>query len=143
MERALAKLPHAVAPDGDVMSAVQHHLINRLASLRYNPPPTKPARGQRKKDKLPAGETYICPVENKNTATGWGDDCLFISFMDETGDLHKWPKRRDVLNTLKADVLFACQPPEICASTSSSRNTILTFSKAESKKAKELFLSKG
>jgi hypothetical protein len=38
MERALAKLPHAVAPDGNLMSAVQQHLINRLASLRYNPP---------------------------------------------------------------------------------------------------------
>ena len=21
----------------------------------------------------------------------WGDDYLFISFMDKTGDLHKWP----------------------------------------------------
>jgi hypothetical protein len=82
-------------------------------------------------------------VENKNTATGWGEDYLFISFMDKTGDLHKWPKRRDVLKTLKANVLFACQPPEICASTSSSRNTVLTLSKAESKKAKELFFSKG
>ena len=36
-------------------------------------PPNQPW-GQRKKDKLPAGETYICPVENKNTATSWGDD---------------------------------------------------------------------
>jgi len=264
MERALAKLPNAVAPDGDVVSAVQQQLINRLASLLYNPPPTTPALRPKKKDKLPPGETYTCPVVNKNTATdsdtdeededkqprrrtrkmvdvssdssdysmsseeeertlavrkiikrlgvkrkreeeerkeeeekeeeekeddpdieeqqqqpdlqqkedcpaytpgsyvvavyqsdwyvgqildkdaepeaeGWGNDYLFISFMEKTGDLHKWPKRRDVLNTLKADVLFACQPPEICASTSSSRNTVLSLSKAESKKAKELF----
>ena len=43
-----------------MVSAVQQQLIDRLAKLRYNPPPTTQAQRPKKKDKLPAGEAYTC-----------------------------------------------------------------------------------
>ena len=170
MESALAKLPHAVAPDVDVMSTVVRKIIKKLGVKRKHEEVERKEEEEKEddpdieeqqqqpdlqqKEDCPAytpgsyvvavyqSDWYVGQILDKDgepEAEGWGNDYLFISFMEKTGDLHKWPKRRDVLNTLKADVLFACQPPEICASTSSSRNTVLSLSKAESKKAKELF----
>ena len=146
MERALAKLPHAVAPDEDVMSAVQQHLINRLASLRYNPPPTKPAlRPKKKRQAARRRDLHLPCVEQEHSYGVGGRLPLHQLHGSRPGTCTSGRSvgNRDVLKTLKANVLFACQPPEICASTSSSRNTVLTLSKAESKKAKELFFSKG
>lgn len=59
LEKALSKLPAELEP-GAVVSAVQQQLIDRLAKLRYNPPPTTQAQRPKKKDKLPAGEAYTC-----------------------------------------------------------------------------------
>jgi hypothetical protein len=70
-----------------------------------------------------------------------GDQYLLISFMERTkGDLLKWPQKPDILNMLKDDILFLCQPPVPCASTSSSRSISMSLTKAELKKAKEMFM---
>lgn len=72
MEKILEKLPSEAAA-GDVQSDVQRVLVNRLAQLRYNPPPITRAVRPKKKDKLPAGETYTCrakdnvPTEDDST----------------------------------------------------------------------------
>jgi hypothetical protein len=72
-----------------------------------------------------------------------GDQYVLVSFMERsTGDLLKWPKRSDILNVLKEDILFSCQPPVPCASTSSSRSLTYSLSKADAKKAKILFMTK-
>jgi hypothetical protein len=71
------------------------------------------------------------------------DRYLLVSFMERTsGDLLKWPRRSDILNVLKEDILFACEPPTPCAATSSSRSVTYSLSRAESKKAKNLFMTK-
>jgi hypothetical protein len=41
---------------------MQQQLINQLREQRYNPPPTTHAGRPKKKDKLPAGSSYTCPV---------------------------------------------------------------------------------
>jgi hypothetical protein len=72
-----------------------------------------------------------------------GEQYVLVSFMERgTGDLLKWPKRSDILNVLKEDILFSCQPPVPCAATSSSRSFTYSLSKAEAKKAKKLFMIK-
>jgi hypothetical protein len=49
-----------------------------------------------------------------------GDQYVLVSFMERScGDLLKWPKRSDILNVLKEDILFSCQPPAPRAATSS------------------------
>jgi hypothetical protein len=69
-------------------------------------------------------------------------DCyVFVSFMKRTtGDLLQWPKQLDVLNVLKDDILFSCQPPTPSRATSSSRSTTFSLSKIDLKNAKRLFL---
>lgn len=72
-----------------------------------------------------------------------GDQYVLVSFMEKgSGDLLKWPRRSDILNVLKEDILFSCQPPAPCAATSSSRSLTYCLSKAEAKKANELFMTK-
>jgi hypothetical protein len=70
-----------------------------------------------------------------------GDNYIFLNFMERTqGDLLKWPKRADMLNMLKDDVLFTCQAPIPCAATSSSRSTTFSLTKSELNKAKHMFM---
>jgi hypothetical protein len=72
-----------------------------------------------------------------------GDQYILVSFLEKTaGDLLKWPKRSDILNMLKEDILFSCQPPVPCAATSSSRTLTYSLTKSEIKKAKQMFLNK-
>lgn len=71
-----------------------------------------------------------------------GEEYIFVSFMEKTsasGECWKWPRHRDLLNTLKSDVLFQCQPPAPCPGSSSSRSMTFGLSKSELKKAKTLF----
>jgi len=66
---------------------------------------------------------------------------LYISFMKRTaGDLLQWPKRLDLLNVLKDDILFSCQAPTPSRATSSSRSTTFSLSKSDLKRANNLFM---
>jgi hypothetical protein len=70
-----------------------------------------------------------------------GDEYIFVNFMMRTvGDKLQWPRRLDLLNVLKVDILFTCQPPTPSAGTSSSRSITYSLSKEELKKAKHLFM---
>jgi hypothetical protein len=72
-----------------------------------------------------------------------GDKFVLVSFMERSSrDLLKWPKRSDILNVLKEDILFSCQLPAPCAATSSSRSLTYCLSKAEAQKAKKMFMTK-
>jgi hypothetical protein len=72
-----------------------------------------------------------------------GENYLYVTFMEKIkGDLLKWPRKPDVLNMLKDDILFPCQTPAPCAATSSTRVNSFTLSKGELKKAKQMFLQK-
>jgi hypothetical protein len=69
------------------------------------------------------------------------DNYILVSFMERVqGDHLKWPKRLDLLNVLKDDVLFVCEPPTPGASTSSSRVNSFVLTKEDLKKAKQMFL---
>jgi hypothetical protein len=62
------------------------------------------------------------------------DDYIFISFMQRTsGDLLKWPLQTELLNMLKEDILFTCQPPIPSQATSSSRSLTFYLSNADAK----------
>ncbi len=69
------------------------------------------------------------------------ENFVFISFMKCTaGDLLQWPKRLDLLNVLKDDILFSCQAPTPSRATSSSRSTTFSLSKSDLKRANNLFI---
>jgi hypothetical protein len=88
-------------------------------------------------------EWYVGQVMSKegNPKAEMGEEYLLLSFMDRQKQKNtlKWPERQDILNTLKCDVLFACQPPEPSACSSSSRSTTFSLSKADLSKAEKLF----
>jgi hypothetical protein len=91
------------------------------------------------------GEWYVGQIVAKEgePEAEEADEYVLISFMQRTsGDLLKWPKRSDLLNMLKEDILFACQPPTPSQSTSSSRSVTFSLSKADAKKARKMFLTK-
>jgi hypothetical protein len=69
-----------------------------------------------------------------------GDEYLLLNFMKKMvpGDRLRWPQQKDVLNTLKEDILFCCQPPMPSASSSSSRSVTFSLSAEETKKAKAM-----
>jgi hypothetical protein len=51
-----------------------------------------------------------------------GDQYVLVSFMERFhGNTFKWPNKMDVLNVVKDDILFSCQPPVPSAATSSTR----------------------
>jgi len=51
-----------------------------------------------------------------------GDQYVYVSYMERVGVQQvKWPARPDLLNTLKSDVYFGCDPPVPSAGSSSSR----------------------
>ena len=60
------------------------------------------------------GEWYVGQVMSKEgePEAEEDDDYLLVSFMERSkGDLLKWPQKMDILNMLKDDILFLCQPP--------------------------------
>jgi len=65
------------------------------------------------------------------------ENYVFISFMKCTA---VWPKRLDLLNVLKDDILFSCQAPTLSRATSSSRSTTFSLSKSDLKRANNLFM---
>lgn len=69
------------------------------------------------------------------------DRYVLLSFMERNKDKNsfKWPNRMDMLNMLKDDILFCCQPPTPGASTSSSRVNSFELSKEDFNKANKLF----
>ena len=84
----------------------------------------------------------IMPKEGEPEAVE-GDQYLLVNFMCQcsaSGDRFKWPKKMDVLNVLKDDVLLTCEPPIPSQGSSSSRSTTFSLDKAEIRKAKKLFL---
>jgi hypothetical protein len=52
----------------------------------------------------------------------------------------QWPRRLDLLDVLKVDILFSCQLPNPSPGTSSSRSITYSLYKEELKKAKHLFM---
>jgi hypothetical protein len=51
-----------------------------------------------------------------------GDQYLLVSFMERFhGNTFKWPNKKDILNVVKDDILFICDPPVPSAATSSTR----------------------
>jgi hypothetical protein len=67
------------------------------------------------------GSWYVGEVRVKEGEAGVeeGDEYLLVSFMTKFHDnSFKWPRRPDLLNVLKADVLFGCAAPNPCASNS-------------------------
>jgi hypothetical protein len=72
-----------------------------------------------------------------------GENYLYVTFIEKIkGDLLKWPRKPDILNMPKDDILFACQTPAPCAATSSTRVNSFTLSKGELKKSKHMFMKK-
>jgi hypothetical protein len=108
MERALAKLPHDVAPDGDVMSAVQQHLINRLASLRYNPPPTKPALRPKKKRQAARRRDLHLPCGEQEHSYGVGGRLPLHQLHGQDRGPAQVAEASGCPEHSQADVLFAC-----------------------------------
>jgi hypothetical protein len=51
-----------------------------------------------------------------------GDEYLLLNFMKKMvpRDCLRWPRQKDILNTLKEDILFCCQPPMPSATSLSS-----------------------
>lgn len=91
------------------------------------------------------GDWYVGQVLDKKGEPEALDDedYLYCSFMERTkGDLLKWPQKIDKLNMLKEDILFLCQPPAPCSHTSSNRAISMSLSKAELKKAKDMFMQR-
>jgi hypothetical protein len=85
---------------------------------------------------------FVAQVVNKTgePEADMGDQYVYLNFMERLGDSLKWPRRLDMLNTLKQDVLFVCEPPTVSSRSSSSRSVTYTLSKATIKKAKEMFI---
>ncbi len=88
------------------------------------------------------GDWFVAQVVDKTgePEADAGEQYLFLNFMERLGDSLKWPRRLDMLNTLKEDVLFVCEPPTVSSKSSSSRSVTYTLSKATFKKAKNMFL---
>lgn len=65
---------------------------------------------------------------------------FFVSYMERVAaNVFKWPAKVDKLNTLKEDILHACQPPMPSTTTSSSRNITFSLSKEDHGIATTLF----
>jgi len=64
LERALSKLP---PEDREDVPAIQQQLINQLSTMRYQQPETTRAPRPKKKEKLPAGAAYTCPVAGEES----------------------------------------------------------------------------
>jgi hypothetical protein len=88
------------------------------------------------------GDWFVVQVVDKTgePEADAGEQYLYLNFMEQLGDSLKWPRRLDMLNTLKEDVLFVCEPPTVSSKSSSSRSVTYTLSKATFKKAKNMFL---
>jgi hypothetical protein len=86
---------------------------------------------------------YIGQVLNKEKEPEAedGDQYILLSFMERNKDNNsfKWPNRPDILNMLKEDILFSCQPPMPSSSTSSTRVNSFQLSRADFTKANEMF----
>jgi hypothetical protein len=69
------------------------------------------------------------------------DKYVLVTFMKRAaGDLLKWPKKVDMLNVVKEDILFSCQPPTPSAATSSSRAVSYLLTRKDLAKAKNMFM---
>jgi len=72
---------------------------------------------------------YIGQVLDKaGEAEAEGDAYVILNFMEQRreNNCFRWPEKRDVLNTLKDDVLFILsQPPLMSTNTSSTRSTCM------------------
>lgn len=89
------------------------------------------------------GQWYLGQViDKKDEARALQDPLyLYVSYMERVAmNIFKWPVKIDKLNTLKEDVLLACQPPLPSSSTSSSRNITYSISKEDISKVVDLFL---
>ena len=67
---------------------------------------------------------YVAQVldKDKESTAEKGDDYLILSFMEQVADRNcfKWPEKRDILNTLKDDIVYKIKnPPSISGATSS------------------------
>jgi len=79
--------------------------------------------------------------KNKEVEADKSDHYVYVNYMDRVGvNTFKWPVKRDLLDTLKSDVFFSCDPPTISTGTSSSR-TMFAMDKDLLPKA-ALFFSK-
>jgi hypothetical protein len=84
----------------------------------------------------------VMSKEGEPEAEG-GDEYVFVTFMEKTsGGLLKWPHRSDILNVLREDVLFSCEPPAPCGASSSSRSLTYSLSRLDLRKAKNIFATK-
>jgi hypothetical protein len=61
------------------------------------------------------------------------ENYVFLNFMKKNhkGDSLQWPSKTDMLNVLREDILFSCDPPIPSAGTSSSRAPTFSLSKRE------------
>ena len=87
---------------------------------------------------------YVAQVLDKETeeTAEKGDDYLILSFMEQVPGRNsfKWPEKKDILNTLKDDVIYKLkQPPAISTTTSSSRVTFMLTGK-DFDQAKQTFI---
>ena len=67
---------------------------------------------------------YVAKVLDKDKEPGaeQGDEYILLSFMEQAADRNcfKWPEKKDILNTLKDDVIYKMKhPPSISGATSS------------------------
>jgi hypothetical protein len=93
------------------------------------------------------GDWYVGEVIDKNgePEAEEGESYVFVNFMEHNqqgskqGERLVWPKKLDMLNVLKEDILFTCQAPTPNPTTSTFRGVTYSLSKAEIIKAKQLF----
>jgi hypothetical protein len=88
------------------------------------------------------GSWYVGEVRAKEGEAGVeeGDKYLLVSFMTKFEDnSFKWPRRPELLNVLKTDVLFGCAAPNPCASNSLRRSPTIELTEGDLEKAKQLF----
>jgi DDE superfamily endonuclease len=67
---------------------------------------------------------YLAQVldKDKESTAEKGDEYLILSFMEQVGERNcfKWPERKDILNTVKDDIIYKMKhPPTISGATSS------------------------
>jgi len=88
------------------------------------------------------GDWYVGQVKDKEeeSEADRNDIYIYVDFLQRTPqNFFYWPKKADLLNVLKEDVLFAVRSPTLVNASSSGRTTNLQLTKDDLAKAKRLF----